>query len=246
MNKIKKITIERLHNEEDFGFQKLIEAATIHLTLKADQEMVENYKVALLAYDIALKSNIRNSHTIEVVKISALTDTAWRGLQAQIKVALKHPNESCRTTAAESNNIIHKYGNVNNMGYNEKYGSAFNMLQDFNVLGEEKQRQISIYDWLVELQTRYDLFMVTKIDRVEEESHRITGLVKDMRKNADAAYYELVENVNALARINGVEAYARFITNVNVIIDGSKAVIAARKTRAKHKLEANDDVAVEG
>lgn len=229
--------MKKLHNEEDFGYEKRIEVETDHLALESDQEMVATYKEALLAYDVALKSGASNSHTTEVVNVDSHTNTAWRGLQTLIKVALKHPNEDCRKTATKSYNITHKYGDITNMGYNEKYGCTFNMLQDFNALGEEKQKQISIYDWVVELQRCYDEFMVATTARTKEESLRITGIIKDTRENSDNAYRALVERVNALSLINGVEPYAVFIANVNVIIDEANAVLAARKTRAKNKEE---------
>ena len=238
MTKIKDFTIERLHNEEDFGYQKRIEVETTHLALESDQAMVGTYKAAILAYDVALKNSTSNSHTSEVVHIDSQTNTAWRGLHAQIKVALKHPNEDCRKTATESNNITHKYGDITKMGYNEKYGCTFNMLQDLNLLAVEKQKKISIYDWVLELQRCYDEFMAATTARTEEDSLYIKGVIKDARENADRAYRALVERVNALALVSGVEPYAVFIANVNVIIDESNAVLAARKTRAKNKEEA--------
>lgn len=245
MVKIKEFTIKNLHNEEDFGYQTLVDIETKHLTLEADQEMVRIYKVALLAYDQALKSSTRNSHTDEVVDVDSLTNTAWRGLHAQVKVMFKHPNKEYRKTGTETNNIMDKYGDITRMGYNEKYGCAKNLLQDLNTLGEEKQKQISIYDWVVELQTRYDEYIVSKVARMEEDSYHVTGLIKDTRDNADGAYRTLVERVNALALINGVEAYERFITNINVIIDEAHAVLASRKTRAKHDTEPTNSEEVE-
>lgn len=240
MTKIKEFTIRNLLNGEDFGYQKRIEVETIHLSLESDKEMVQTYKNALLDYDKALKNSNRNSHTVEVVSVDNHTNIAWRGLHAQIKVMLNHPNETYRKTATECYNILNKYGNITKMGYNEKYGYAFNLLQDFTALGWDKRNQMNIDDWVVELQTRYDEYVVSTTARTEEDSHQVTGIIKDMREKADRAYRALMERVNALSLINGEEEYRAFITNVNVIIDEAHAVLAARKTRAKHDKEQKD------
>lgn len=59
------------------------------------------------------------------------------------------------------------------------------------------------------------------------------GIVKTARTASDEAYKTLVSCVNALAVLNGEDAYATFIDNVNVIIDAQKATLASRLTRAK-------------
>ena len=63
MNKIKEFNIARLRIEEDFGFQKRIEAETALLTVEADKPMVDSYKAALTAFDDALKGSARNSQS---------------------------------------------------------------------------------------------------------------------------------------------------------------------------------------
>ena len=121
------------------------------------------------------------------------------------------------------------------MPYNEEYGRLHNLLQDLAALGIEKQKQIYIDAWVTELQTRYDEFMAATAARDAEESTRITGITKQARTEADAAYRALAERVNALALVNGEAAYATFINHVNVIIDQANATLAARSTRAEAK-----------
>jgi hypothetical protein len=59
--------------------------------------------------------------------------------------------------------------------------------------------------------------------------------VKQTRNDADDAFRTLAERVNALALVNGEDAYATFIDHVNVIIDQANAVLAGRSTRAEKK-----------
>ena len=63
------------------------------------------------------------------------------------------------------------------------------------------------------------------------------GIVKESRQAADAAYRSLAGLVNALAVVNGDEAYATFIDRVNVLIDRQKTVLKTRQTNGGRRKE---------
>ena len=235
MAKIKNFNIKKLRTEEDFGFQKRIEAETALLTVETDKPMVAAYKAALTAFDDALKGSTSNSLSSAVTRAVEMADAAWSGLNAQTKAMLGHPVEALRTVAAEASALIAKYGNPTAMAYNEEYGRLHNLLQDLAAFGVEKQKQIYIDAWVTELQTRCDEFAAASAARDAEASLRITGIVKQTRNDADDAFRALAERVNALALVNGEDAYATFIDHVNVIIDQANVVLAGRSTRAEKK-----------
>lgn len=78
------------------------------------------------------------------------------------------------------------------------------------------------------------------LTEAQKAALRITGIVKQTRTAADAAFRTLVERVNALALINGDADYAPFIDHVNVIIDQAEATLAGRSTRAEKKRNGGD------
>lgn len=236
MIKITEFSISRLHTEEDFGFQKRIEGETALLSLETDKPMVDAYIAALTAFDKSLKGSRCNSNSADLIHADELVDAAWMGLKAQTTAMLRHPAEENRKAATETYELIRKYGNVSSMARNEEYGSIHNLLQDLNVLGEAKQKLIHIDEWVQELQTRYDEFRKIEDARDAEDAKRITGIIRQSRTEADAAFRTLVERVNALALVNGDEKYATFISHVNVIIDEAHSVLAARETRAGKKI----------
>lgn len=221
--------------DEAFGLQKRIEAETALLTLETDKSMVDTYKAAVDVFDAALKRKSTNSQSIAVILADEEADAAWSGLNLQCKAVEKHPIEAVRNVGAEALAVMRKYGNITAMPYNEEYGNMYNLLQDLDAMGVEKQKQIFIDAWVAELHTQYDAFMAASAARTAEEALRITGLVKEARKQADAAFRTLVERVNALVIVNGEEPYATFIDHVNVILNEARATLAARTTRAKTK-----------
>ena len=58
-----------------------------------------------------------------------------------------------------------------------------------------------------------------------------TGKTKEARWAADEAYRAAVKRINALIEINGSEAYASIVANLNRLIDRQKSIQAARDTR---------------
>ncbi|MEG2687478.1 MAG: hypothetical protein RR954_10275, partial [Christensenellaceae bacterium] len=109
MEKIKEFNISKLRTEEDFGFQKRIEAETALLTVETDKPMVAAYKAALTAFDNALKGSAGNSQSAATLAADELADAAWSGLNTQIKVMLNFPIVAARATAAEAYALIQKY-----------------------------------------------------------------------------------------------------------------------------------------
>ena len=76
MAKIKNFNIKKLRTEEDFGFQKRIEAETALLTAETDKPMVAAYKAALTAFDDALKGSTRNSLSPTMARADEMADAA--------------------------------------------------------------------------------------------------------------------------------------------------------------------------
>ena len=54
--------------------------------------------------------------------------------------------------------------------------------------------------------------------------------MKQSRSEADNAYRQLVNTINALCLLEGEEKYATFIDHVNVMIDERKTILRTRST----------------
>lgn len=239
MTKITEFNIGKLRIEEDFGFQKRVEAETALLTAEADKAIVEEYKSALAAFDTALEQNAANSHTAAVVEADEKADAAWSGLNAHVKNMTGYPSDEVRAVAVEAQAIVKKYGFIITMPYNEEYGRMHNLLQDLEALGSEALAKIYADGWVAELKKQYEAFMTASSARAAEDALKVTGAAKQARTAADAAYRLLVDKVNALALINGEAAYEGFISRINVIVAEAKTTLAARKTNAAKKADSS-------
>ncbi len=122
MKQIHSFSIECLRMEEDFGFQKKVEAKPSLLNLEGDAQVVADYKATILAFDLVLKKNSANSHTAAVKAADEKADAAWRGLRTQAKAMLNYPVEENRAIATRAIASINKYGDITNLAYSKEYG----------------------------------------------------------------------------------------------------------------------------
>lgn len=104
--KIQEFSIARLRVEEDFGFQKRIEAETALLTLETDKPMVAAYKAALTAFDAALKGSISNSQSAAAIAADEQADAAWSTLVERVNALVLINDEDAYATFINRANVI--------------------------------------------------------------------------------------------------------------------------------------------
>lgn len=254
MKQIASFNIARLRVEEDFGFLKLVEAETGNLPSAEGEDSptelsvdasapdtltaaIGTFKSAVDAFDDALKDSASVPSTSVAAEADAARDSAWRGANNYLKAMTAHPTESVRKTATEAKTLFEKYGDPTTLPQTEESGILHNLLQDLKAVDSGKLTSIAFEAWLTNLDTCEEAFLAAVSQRTEEEAARQVGIVKESRQAADNAYRSLTGLVNALAVVNGDEAYATFIDRVNVIIDRQKTVLKTRTTNSKKKDE---------
>ena len=117
-------------------------------------------------------------------------------------------------------------------------------MQDLDALEEGVLERIHFTEWYAYLKDCQDEFLAADKQRTEEKMAKETGAIKTAQTEANQAYRELVDVVNALVLVNGETPYAEFIDFVNVQIADKKAIVKSRSTKSANKKaeeEANKD-----
>lgn len=153
-----------------------------------------------------------------------------------------HPVPEVAESGKMLDAIYEKYGNIVRYGYDKEYALAYNLMQDLQALEAERIEQLHFADWMAALSQAYSRFTIARDEKTLEDTTHITGLTQEKRLAADQAFKQLVMRVNALAIVNGEEAYATFIDLVNEYIEDALTTAKARATRkANSKEEENMD-----
>ena len=155
---------------------------------------------------------------------------AWRGANNYTNVMCTYPDPDIRAMAEKCKAAFDKYGDPTKLAQTEESGILHNLLQDLEKL---PTADIDLTPWIDELSYCEEKFLEAVKKRTEADSTRRTGIVKEKRSAAEAAYRTLIDTVVASAIINGEEEYRTFIDHVNAMIERQKAISKARSTRAK-------------
>lgn len=257
MKQITSIAVSRLRVEEDFGFLKLVVAETENLVSSEEDDRPEElilrssvnpiltssiseFTVAVDAFDKALKESVRLTSTAVAAEADDARDAAWRYMNNYLKAMCHNPIEDVADAAAEVLALFEKYGDPTKLSQTEESGVLHNLLQDlelFSTNNPDRAEGLVLSVWYGNLKSKEEAFLEAVAVRTEEEASRVVGIVKDSRAVADAAYIQLVGRVNALAMIEGDEAYATFIDHVNALIARQKTIMKSRSTRSKKAKE---------
>lgn len=239
MKQVEDFGVSRLRVEEDFSFLMRVKSlAASCLTLETDKAMVEAFGSAVDAFDAALKASVKNSQTEAMNAADALADRRWSAANAYVKAMAEHPDADIAAKGGAVVVIFRKFGVLTTMGFDEEYGRYHNLLQELAALPEETLTALSLSPWLTSMQDAVAGFLAARESKVQEDSIRQVGIVKESRTAADNAYRALAQRVNALVIVNGEDAYASFIDQLNVIIADAQAMLAGRSTKsAKAKEE---------
>ena len=258
---IKSINMTRMRQAEDYTFHSLALAEMRTCEEASFAEVLAAYEAAFEAFDAVLKtSGGEDPLTKAVTDADAATDRCYTGLAASVRALLYHYDPAIAELARRMLIIIDRYGNPTNLSYLEEYGVIDNLLQDLRAFdteevgstedgsGEEEEEErpgglsllttdthnlttLGLDGWVAQLQQCRDRFMTLFAQRNTKQATIETGKTKEARWAADEAYRAAVKRINALIEINGSEAYASIVANLNRLIDRQKSIQAARDTR---------------
>lgn len=253
MKQIQKWGLSKLHNEECFGFLKFVKSAKESLPKESTEEPdgpdVQSASIlstvgaspALTAaedafdekfeqFDASLENSKVNPAVAEANELDAQRDTLWRLANSYAKVMAQHPTESVAQSSSKVRDIFVKYGDPTYLAQSEETGVLHNLLADIDALESEDKTQSGIQPWYDKLSSVQAEFEDADSRRAQIAGAKTAGVVKQARKEAEAAYKDLVKVVNALVIINGDEPYSEFIDQVNAQMERQSQILNRRDT----------------
>lgn len=215
-----------------------VSTATALITDEIGKALLVPLHEAVENYDAALKQARINEMVKKVNAADKVADDAWRYTRAYLKAMQQHPNNTIAELARST--YIHtfdKYGDIANMAEKDEYGAYKNLLGDLAAISSDTLTTLALGPWVENMTLAQAKHEVLRNQRVSEDATYQTGLAKQARLNAEAAYRTFAEKLNALIIINGPEPYADFVNAVNVVINELQTTIKANNTRNKNKKE---------
>jgi len=219
--KIEKINLLHLRNDAHFQFHTEFRDLVEHqgaATLKINPQF-DGYLPLYNRVDEALKKIVKSEFTAKIHEADKARDEIYLGMAETVAATLRHFNPDVRQAAERLKILFDTYGNVANKPLNEETSAIYNILQELKGKYTTDVASIGLTQWVAELENRNQTFETLVKERFDETASRATDIVmKQARVQLDDVYKTIVERINALAVVEGIETYEAFIKTLNAVI----------------------------
>ena len=228
--KVKSLTLKKFHNNEWLGFlEHLLDQILIGSSINSSEPVIslkylyDEYK-RMLSLDCQVDGMM-------VAEADRAADQAWSCLNAQLKIALVHPDISLRSAASRIYPILSKYGNPTRLTYDQEYAKLKLLLQDLSNASQDDLKITHADVWFEELQSRYTYFMDIYNKRVGHSASVDPGAVKLARQTSESAYKSLVAFLDSSVKFSNDDRFEHIISELNDYIDTQKASFKQRTSQ---------------
>ena len=159
-------------------------------------------------------------------------DSLFSGLVDLVKAALKHFNENVRAAAKRLKIVFDTYGNLAQKPNDEETAGVHNLIQDLEGKYAADIALIGATAWVEELKASNEEYETLVKNRDTESAEKPEEKVRTVRLELDAAYRDITEVIEALAKLADTPAEQvrnnAFITQWNATVERYKKRIAQR------------------
>lgn len=230
---INSLKLRDLRNEEHSMFNIDFEKLVARFTPEA-LGIQTLYPAWLSAFEVETAS-------LNVVQGSAITDelsvadserdTLFSGLAGTIKSAINHFDAEVKAAAGRLELLFGTYGNVAIKPYDQETAAIIKLVEELEDPYAADVAKLGLAPWVAELKSKNIAFDNLKNTRYSENAAKPQQNLKEARLETDKAYRAIVKRINALIEVNGEEAYADFVNEVNQRIESYNMVLAQRHGR---------------
>lgn len=231
--KILTIRASKLRNEEHYQFQTEFKGL-----VEQNTPATLNIEAAWAVYQPLY---VNEGEALNVIRKSAVTDllpdadntrdSLFRGLCDTVAGAANHFNTAVKEAAFRVQVLLDHYGNINIKPYNEQTAATNSLIDDLNNDYAADVATLGIGDWITALKSANGNFTALLQERYSEEAGKSHLIMKEVRNQIDEAYRTITERIGALMIVNGEEAYAGFVNELNQRVEKYNTILAQREGR---------------
>lgn len=241
MNKplITRFRYENLRNETHVEYNQTYTGVIVRHDPEAlrIKPQFDKYR-GLLTVEVNSLDIIRKSeYTTEIAAQNNLRNSIFRGLSDAVKSGLNHFDDDKRIASKRLSVALARYGNIAMKTLDEATAAIDDLIRELNAGHAEDVALLTLGDWLVQLNLANTRFKELMEERYAEAAQRPKAKMKESRTNVDKALREMLDQVEALVLVDGIEAYETLITELNVVSDRYKNQLAQSLGRRKVSIE---------
>jgi hypothetical protein len=163
-------------------------------------------------------------------------DSSFYGTREIIRTFFRHFDENKRAAAVRLDAVFEDYKTAPHQALPEESNAIGNLLlrlekyqDDINLLG--------LVDWISEMKQANDSVRLLTVARESEAAARAQSKMKAIRTETDRVCSEIFNRLEAIAILEGVEAYQEVFNEINARITEYNTILAREKGRRNSKKE---------
>jgi hypothetical protein len=181
----------------------------------------------------------KSSYNEQLAAADDRRDMIFRGLADTIFAAQNHYKDENIAAAKKLAIILNTYGNIANESYDEETALISKLVKELQGNYMAETQLLGLAEWVEELKKSNTVFQTLKDQRYSEESEKTELRMKNVRKQMDEIYKNIINRINAQILLNGEANYKDFVTALNLRIEHYKTLIVQHKKRASTGSEGN-------
>jgi hypothetical protein len=187
----------------------------------------------------AMRSSI---YTKMLADLDLRIDYTIVGINSIINAGLHHFDPIMVEAATILYNRMKAFGSIEKKAYEEESGAVTLLLYDLMNKYAQQVDTLSMRDWVNELETVENEFKTIFKERNAEYAAKPDYNLKDIRKEIDGVYYQIVQFINANAIVAPSLDYESFLSQLNAEIEYA---IEHSHQHAKKDLSTGDRTVIE-
>lgn len=235
---INAISLRLLRNAEFLQFLDFIIKTVENndpATLKVDAELLV-LKNLYEQLDALFKLPQDNLLSKDLLDLDHKRDRAVIGILQTVSANLNYFEQDKVDAAQLLDRNMRNYGvQIYSMNYQAESSTITSMIRDWEIEPTLKNAIIllGLSDWKEELKNKNNDFITLYSNRNQEYGAETTDRIKDKRLEANSAYYNLAQLINAHATIDNTSAYQKVMGEINALIESYNTLLASRKGKKK-------------
>jgi hypothetical protein len=215
--KIFKVRLEYLRNEAHYQFLLLLRKLFVAYPAVASivaALLPELYELIELEGQLvdALKGSL---YTERIAEADRRIDRDIVGFNAAITSALHHYDPAIVEAARELEVRMKAFRDIEKKSYEEESAAVKILLTDLQNTFAQQVSLVGLSGWVSELESAEEAFEQLFLQRNQELAARPQEKLRKVRKEVDAAYRRIVERIDAYGALNGYDATALFVGELN-------------------------------
>jgi hypothetical protein len=196
--------------------------------------IAEQYQKFLELYnnaDDVLEQIRKSRYTTEIAQADVERDTTFLGFRNVVKGMQSHFNPEKRKAAINLMMVFNQYGNISKKSYSEETALIHNFLQEMRGKFAPDIETLELQEWVDMLDQNNQEFSTLILQRNEEASQKTSLKMKDLRKEIEDCYIEIIRRIEAITILQNDHTLTEVINKLNANITRYKNVMAQREGR---------------